>query len=594
METDTATSEQRFLENVTKALGDAQRRGFPAIILVRRMDAGVSKEMLQALAGALPQQGWKYVDVSTKAGWKALCALAASGGPHRLIVLGLPRDGNGTPTGATVKHLASLHSLFLHASGQTIFVLTPDETDLMMNHAERIWTGRTAFLAWPRRSQPLPAPPQESRPPGAERAAAQDGERPFDAPATPRQPAPPAPPERPSSFLRPSTRPPTPATPPPEPASFQRRTARPRVPTQEIAALETRLPGTFPSANGPARVDLAAQDPTRLLAMAVNLIQSGDLHRASDCAVYAMNGFSTVQDEHGMAEAEHLLGLIARRNSDPRSAEEWLDKAVVHYRRSGRSGTEHAMASEVLGELRQAAGEPAQALSAFREALEVDERVGNDSRVAAGLRRLALVLEQMGDLERAGDFLKRSVALEEKLRNPAGLARCYLQTSRLQRRKGMFVDAESAIIKAEEVLRKLGDKPGLSAVHHERGNLYLDQEFFAEAVRSYKRALALDTELGDRRGAARTRLQISLTLQKAENPADALRHLLLAHADAPVLGRALGRQVAVRISELRREVDDATYKRILEEVESARTEGVGFRSMQRASARGMPTQPTIP
>ena len=125
-------------------------------------------------------------------------------------------------------------------------------------------------------------------------------------------------------------------------------------------------------------------------------------------------------DSIGMARAEALLGMLARRAGDPAEARRHLDAALVtlddvdragNDGRAARPGGPHRRPSTRSRSLESDEGNLETAESLMRDALDRCERQGDRHRQAALENNLADLLHAQGREAESMEHLKRAVAL---------------------------------------------------------------------------------------------------------------------------------------------------------------------------------------
>jgi len=500
----------RFLQNLRDSLQKAERAGRPALVFVRVVENGLQGNAAAAVEESFTRIAWSRLDLRQAEAWARLRAAATdqprAGQPLGWLLHGFPVAANGAVERGAIQELQRLAPYFVRKGSVAVFVVLPLEAQSLMDSAPELWTARAGYLAWPERSQPL------------------SGKNPYGADAE----------------------------------------AEAEIAERVRSARETlgeRAPRGEPSLEGAA--------PHDLLLAAATLFQSGFPDHAGGHAVQALTHFEARHDHRGAGEAQHVLAMIAEKRGDASSALGWYEKAIESYRRAGGTELEQSIVLERVGNLHYGRGQHELALTHLRRALELDEKRGDQARMAAGFRHIALILERLDQVSMADGFLRRSLEIEHKQENKAGLARCFIHLGRVGYRLGRFVEANDHLMQALKICEDLDDRSGLSAVLHELGNADLEQTLHPEAIKWYRKALEVDEARGDRRALARIHAQLGHAYAEAGRPADALLHLLIAHDSAGVLGGAVAKQVLARIATLRESLDKDAYQRVVDGVDQA-------------------------
>lgn len=124
------------------------------------------------------------------------------------------------------------------------------------------------------------------------------------------------------------------------------------------------------------------------------------------------------------------------------------------------------------------------------------EEQGDRPALAEACYVLALHLQEHGESERAEALCRRSLVLNEALRNRAGAARAYLQLGLLRERRSDLGQARFFLEEARRLCVEVGDAAGLASTYGQLGFLRHREGELGEAETLYRRALALAEETG--------------------------------------------------------------------------------------------------
>ncbi len=119
------------------------------------------------------------------------------------------------------------------------------------------------------------------------------------------------------------------------------------------------------------------------------------------------------------------------------------------------------------------------------------EDQGDRPALAEACYVLALHYQESGALERAEALCRRSLVLNEALRNRAGAARAYLQLGLLRERRGDLGQAHFFVGEAQTLYAAVGDGAGEAAACGQLGFLKHCEGELRDAERLYRKALAL-------------------------------------------------------------------------------------------------------
>ena len=137
---------------------------------------------------------------------------------------------------------------------------------------------------------------------------------------------------------------------------------------------------------------------------------SGDTSAAADLAGQALSLARAANDLPGVARAEDLLGILARRRGDLTAARAHLERSAEAAAASADPGPQVA-ALNSLALVHADMGHRDRAIDLTREALVLCERQGDRHRQAALENNLADLLQAEGRPDEAMEHLKRAVAI---------------------------------------------------------------------------------------------------------------------------------------------------------------------------------------
>ncbi|MDI1445432.1 tetratricopeptide repeat protein [Polyangium sp. 6x1] len=203
---------------------------------------------------------------------------------------------------------------------------------------------------------------------------------------------------------------------------------------------------------------------------------------------------------HAMARAETILGdttnarshyeqaLSACKMAEETDARERAHSAIVHN----------------LADLCAQQGDVARALDLWKQSLAVDEKIGDVKGKAVTLHQMAGVIAQQGDVARALDLWKQSLAVDEKIGNVKGKAATLHNMAGVIAQQGDVARALDLWSQSLAVDEKIGNVKGKAATLHNMAGVIAQQGDVARALDLLKQALALVEKIGDVQGTAAT------------------------------------------------------------------------------------------
>jgi serine/threonine-protein kinase len=226
---------------------------------------------------------------------------------------------------------------------------------------------------------------------------------------------------------------------------------------------------------------------------------SGDLPGAEaplqDALLEAQTEFGAAS--HEMGKALGALGQLRYKQSQLGAAKDLYTRALAILESSGAPGTEIAAVLDNLGHVYTVQHQWSQAKRSYERALEVDRRIlGDDTpRVATHLHNLAVVAQNLGDLQRAEALYRDAIARLERTdgsRHP--------ETAGARGNYGLLLQREGRFDEAEPLLRSaLGvaldvygpDNYNTAYARVSLGMLLHDEGKLKDAESEYRQALGV-------------------------------------------------------------------------------------------------------
>jgi tetratricopeptide (TPR) repeat protein len=244
------------------------------------------------------------------------------------------------------------------------------------------------------------------------------------------------------------------------------------------------------------------------------LYQRSDLHRAlmdfaeaEKEAQAAVEAAAEARSPHLMAEYWAHLAWVQSDLKNFDRARQSLEHARLQYRSLGREDDVELLSTEL--QLNVGEGKVKEALALSARVVELVRSEGPESagRLAIELGNHADVLRMHGDLEKAAELLKESIAVQESLlgKDHPSLLLALASSSKQSRVLGRYDDATRAAERAADIaVKSFGESsPKLGQVLCQLGTVQREQDKHEESVSTLKRGVELlagDAHLGERAG----------------------------------------------------------------------------------------------
>ncbi|MBL0027786.1 MAG: diguanylate cyclase [Rhodanobacteraceae bacterium] len=251
-----------------------------------------------------------------------------------------------------------------------------------------------------------------------------------------------------------------------------------------------------------------ADSPTQrmyvLQMLAENSLVAGDYDAGIETAEHLQKLAGEQQHAGYRAQAVGLLGRIARRRGELQEAYAFQQESL-RIARAANHPADAALALVNIGTVLRDMGRFSEAMDQQMQALDIRKQLGPGNRVDVPYRNIGLLYREIEDTQSAREYLEKAIAAAREEYDPAALS--------------------SALGSYATLLNDVGES-----------TLALD---------TARRALAIDSRLGDRQGIALERLEAARALialkrwSEARIEIDAGLRLGESMRQADVLGRAL-------------------------------------------------------
>jgi tetratricopeptide (TPR) repeat protein len=212
-------------------------------------------------------------------------------------------------------------------------------------------------------------------------------------------------------------------------------------------------------------------------------------------------------------EGQVQLGLLLRRVGR-------LDDAITAFRNvmeiadAGNHREWLGCGLGNLGIVYRIRGDLDQAEETHKKALAIYEVLGNKEGTAKPYNHLGTVYRIRGDLDRAEEMYRESLAASVALENKEGMANAYRNLGIVYRKRGDLDQAEEMLKQALALYEALGNKESMANAYINRGNLYYSRGDSDRAEEMYRESLAIHVALGSKEGIAKNYVNLGIVYKK--------------------------------------------------------------------------------
>jgi tetratricopeptide (TPR) repeat protein len=169
-----------------------------------------------------------------------------------------------------------------------------------------------------------------------------------------------------------------------------------------------------------------------------------------------------------------------------------------------------AVAYHQLGMVAEERGLYDKAEEWYRKSLRIEEALGNRSGMAYSYHQLGMVTQERGQLDDAEAWYRKSLALKEELGNRPGIATSYHQLGMIAEERGQPDDAEGWYLKSLALKEALGNRSSMASDYHQLGVVAQKRGHLESAEARYLESLAIQEALGNRPGMASSYHQLGM------------------------------------------------------------------------------------
>ena len=217
-----------------------------------------------------------------------------------------------------------------------------------------------------------------------------------------------------------------------------------------------------------------AADVHDLLEARYHLLQAGDTEDAGQVTERACDQLDTWGAWD--QEASLIYDTLARLPADSPRRAAWIHQ---------------------LGILAQARGDYHEAARQYQRSLDIEERLGDQAGMATSYHNLGILAQHRGDYDEAARQYQGSLDIRERLGDQAGMADSYFQLGILAQDRGDYDEAARQYQRSLDIEERLGNQAGIAISYSQLGSLEEERGgSHAAAVTWHVRALVIRLRLG--------------------------------------------------------------------------------------------------
>jgi tetratricopeptide (TPR) repeat protein len=221
------------------------------------------------------------------------------------------------------------------------------------------------------------------------------------------------------------------------------------------------------------------------------------------------------------------LGNTFREIGDYAEAAKWYREALKTLDPTHdlpRIGLVHVQ----LGSAQRQRGNYDGALAHFTRAEHIFELLEDINLLAQARTSIGIMLLQQGKIEEAITHFKNSLAMKERIGDDPGRARTLTELARAFAAKGLFGNAERALVESERLAQKMRDATEHARIQLARARLQIALRRIPDAIRQYETSIAVLEKLGMRTDLAHACNELGELLIRQKRPSEGAAFLMKA------------------------------------------------------------------
>ncbi len=168
----------------------------------------------------------------------------------------------------------------------------------------------------------------------------------------------------------------------------------------------------------------------------------------------------------------------------------------------------YAGALNNMGVLSNDIGDINKALDYYKKSLKIQEEIDDPGGIATALNNIAFVYDEQGNIPAALDFYHRSLSFLEKTNDNRGIANSLNNIGLVYQDQGDYAKALEFFLKGLKIMQEIKDKNGISTSLNNIGLSYDNQGDPGNALKYYHKSLSVAEEINDKDAAAITLINL--------------------------------------------------------------------------------------
>ena len=153
----------------------------------------------------------------------------------------------------------------------------------------------------------------------------------------------------------------------------------------------------------------------------------------------------------------------------------------------------------------------------YRRSLAVEKKRGNPIGISGAYHQLGMLAEEQQNWNKAEEHYHQSLAIREEFNDEKGAAKACLHLGRIAGRRQAWDEAAAWCNRSLSLAEQADDQKHLASTYHVLGWIEHEQQHWDQAERFYRKSLAIKKRLNDEEGFAKTANQLGILAYRQGN-----------------------------------------------------------------------------
>jgi serine phosphatase RsbU (regulator of sigma subunit) len=207
----------------------------------------------------------------------------------------------------------------------------------------------------------------------------------------------------------------------------------------------------------------------------------------------------SIDYQHGIAKAMHVLGMINMNQGNHEKALEYYQQSLAISKKLNDKNS-ISISNNNIGMVYWNQGKYNKALEYFLISLKIDEELGNQNGMASSYNNIGLIYWSQGNLDKALDNFMQVITIysSSRLNDKKGLAGVYSNIGGVNYYKKKYDISIAFFKRALGIYTEINYLPGMSTICVNIADVLIEQKKYDEALTYTTRSLEIEKQIGNK------------------------------------------------------------------------------------------------